>query len=51
MSQTQENLIMGWVAKALDMLLEADEKFDMGVEWRKDLDALRVRYHNKINTN
>lgn len=49
MSQTDENLIMGWVAKALDMLLEVDDKFDMGEEWRKDLDALRVRYHNRIN--
>lgn len=42
---------MGWVAKALDMLLEVDHEVDMGMEWRKDLDALRVRYHNKINTN
>lgn len=43
-----ENLLIGWVAKALDLLSEVDE-FVMGEEWRKDVDALKVRFHNRVN--
>jgi hypothetical protein len=48
-TSSDEQLLIGWVAKALDLLTEADEKHDLGVEWRKDVDALRIRYHNKVN--
>jgi hypothetical protein len=46
---TDEQLLIGWVAKALDMLQEVDDEHDMGSEWRADLDALKVRYFNKVN--
>lgn len=45
----EEQLMIGWVAKALDLLEEADKRVDMSSEWRADVDALRVRYHNKID--
>jgi len=48
-TSTDEQLLIGWVAKALDMLQECDDEHDMGSDWRADLDALKVRYFNKVN--
>jgi hypothetical protein len=43
-----EKLMIGWVAKALDLLNEVDHLVS-SEEWRRDVDALRVRYHNKVD--
>lgn len=43
-----EQLMIGWVAKALDLLDEVDHLV-VSEEWRRDVDSLRVRYHNKID--
>lgn len=48
-TSSDEQLLIGWVAKALDMLQEVDNEHDMGTEWRADLDALKIRYYNKVN--
>lgn len=51
MAAVHDQLLAGWVAKALDMLLEVDDRHDMGIEWRADLDALRARYYNYVELN
>lgn len=48
MMSQDEKLMIGWVAKALDLLHEVDHLV-VSEEWRRDVDALRVRYHNKID--
>lgn len=45
----EENLLVGWVAKALDLLDEVDE-YQQSEDWRRDVDALRVRLHNRIDS-
>lgn len=45
-----ERLIFGWVGKALELLLEAEPAMH-SEEWRRDVDALRVRYLNRVNAN
>jgi hypothetical protein len=44
----EENLLVGWVAKALDLLTEVDE-YQQSAEWRRDVDALKVRFHNRVH--
>lgn len=46
----QKQLLIGWVAKALDLLLEVDQ-YTVSDEWRKDVDALQVRFHNYVEKN
>lgn len=48
MADSDTNLLLGWVAKALDLLDEVDE-YQQSDDWRKDVDALRVRLHNRID--
>lgn len=43
-----EKLMLGWVNKAIELLNRVDEH-EQGEEWRRDVDALRVRFLNKIN--
>ena len=50
MAEVNIQLTIGWVGKALDLLMEVDE-YQQTEEWRRDVDALRVRYHNFIEQN
>lgn len=45
-----EATILGWVAKALDLLEEVDP-YTMSDEWLRDVQGLRVRLYNKVNGN
>jgi hypothetical protein len=47
--EQDERLAVGWVAKAIELLTEVDE-YQQSEEWRRDVDALRVRYNNKVNS-
>ena len=48
MADSDTALLIGWVAKALDLLEEVDA-YAQSSDWRADVDALRVRFHNRID--
>lgn len=48
MADTDTNLLIGWVAKALDLFEEVDG-YAQSADWRADVEALRVRFHNRVN--
>lgn len=48
MADSDTNLLIGWVAKALDLLEEVDQ-YAQPEDWRRDVDALRVRFHNRVD--
>ena len=50
MAEVNVQLLVGWVGKALDLLLEVDE-YQQDEEWRRDVAALQQRFHNFIEQN
>jgi hypothetical protein len=45
MAELNGELLAGWVARALDLLMEVDE-YQQTEEWRRDVEALRQRFYN-----